>query len=585
MSRLPLTEVIAMVEEEGARLRAEFYLARGPRGERGSAPIDREIEKRLRAKLQALIPCTFCGEECETVTGAQEGWTWLVDPHDGTFEYTQGRRGSAISVALLRGNVPVLGVVHSPDSPDRGLDTIAWAEGGPIVRNGRPVASDLSRSRLEAGSIVLATASSALRPETWSRAVFPARYAALPSIAYRLARVAAGDAVATLSIHPLAEYDIAAGLALIKAAGGVMLDAEGREVVLAGNSTARLSGCFAGAPQAAQQLSWFDWKKLEDEPRRAVRVALGFPRNFLDPVARAQGCLLAQVIGDNLGARVEGKTGAEIALLYPDGVRELADGGPYHLVAGQPTDDSEMALVLARSILRERKYDRDKALDAYRDWLTTRPVDVGQTTEQGLLGLLSTGSESNGSLMRVSPLGIWAAGDPALAARTARDDSTLTHPNEVCVEACAGFAAAIAAGIAGASRKEMTEAALAHAKGPARDAIERGAGGEPPADFFTHPGWVLVALQNAFFRLLNPSLQVALIQTVGAGGDTDGNAAIAGALLGAAGGREAIPPRWLMTVLACRALPEAGALRPRPIECWPDDALEVAEALLMARSS
>src|SRR2546422_554243 len=497
MSRLPLAEVIAIVEGEGARLRAEFYLARGPRGERGSAPIDREIEERLRAKLQALIPCTFCGEECDTLAGAQEGWTWLVDPHDGTFEYTQGRRGSAISVALLRANAPVLGVVHSPDSPDRGLDTIAWCEGGPIQRNGRPVASDLSRSRLEAGSFVLATASSALRPETWSRAVFPARYAALPSVAYRLARVAAGDAVATLSIHPLAEYDIAAGLALIKAAGGVVLDAEGREVALAGNSTARVSG----------------W------------------------------------------------------------------------LAGQPTDDSEMALILARSILRERKYDRDRVLDAYRDWLTTRPVDVGRTTEQGLLGLLTTGSESNGSLMRVSPLGIWAAGDPALAARTARDDSTLTHPNEVCVEACAGFAAAIAAGIAGASRKEMAQIALAHAKGPAREAIERGAGGEPPADFLTHPGRGLIALQNAFFRLLNPSLQVALIQTVGAGGDTDTNAAIAGALLGAAGGREAILPRWLMTVLACRALPEAGALRPRPIECWPDDALEVAEALLMARSS
>ena len=585
MSRLPLAEVIAIVESEGARLRAEFYLARGPRGERGSAPIDREIEERLRAKLQALIPCTFCGEECETVPGAQQGWTWLVDPHDGTFEYTQGRRGSAISVALLRGNVPVLGVVHSPDSPDRGLDTIAWAEGGPILRNGRPVASDLSHRRLEAGSFVLATASSALRPVTWSSAVFPARYAALPSIAYRLARVAAGDAVATLSIHGVAEYDIAAGLALVTAAGGVMLDAEGREVVLAGNSEARLSGCFAGAPQAARQLCAFKWSSLEDEPRRAPRVVLSFPRNFLDPVSRAQGCLLGQVIGDNLGARVERKTAAEIAQLYPEGVRELADGGPYHLIAGQPTDDSEMALLLARSILRERKYDRDRVLDVYRDWLTTRPVDVGQTTELGLLGKLTTESQSNGSLMRVSPLGIWAAGDPALAARTARDDSTLTHPNEVCVEACAGFATAIAAGIAGASRKEMAQTALAHSKGPARDAIERGAGGEPPVDFFTHPGWVLVALQNAFFRLLNPSLQVALIQTVSAGGDTDSNAAAAGALLGAAGGREAIPPRWLMSVLACRALPEAGALRPRPIECWPDDALEVAEALLMTRVS
>src|SRR2546427_5212019 len=220
MPRLPLAEVIAIVEGEGARLRAEFYLARGPRGERGSAPIDREIEERLRAKLQALIPCTFCGEECETVTGAQAGWTWLVDPHDGTFEYTQGRRGSAISVALLRGNAPVLGVVHSPDSPDRGLDTIAWAEGGPIQRNGRPVTSDLSRSRLEAGSFVLATPSSPLPPETWSRAVFPARYAPLPSIAYRLARVAAGGAVAPPPIPPPAPDDNAPGPPPLPAAGG-----------------------------------------------------------------------------------------------------------------------------------------------------------------------------------------------------------------------------------------------------------------------------------------------------------------------------------------------------------------------------
>src|SRR5207247_9031580 len=136
----------------------------------------------------------------------------------------------------------------------------------PSQRNGRPVASDPSRSPLEAGSFVLATASSALRPETWSRAVFPARYAALPSIAYRLARVAAGDAVATLSIHPLAEYDIAAGLALIKAAGGVVLDAEGRAVALAGNSTARVSGCLAGAPPAAQPPPAFDWEELAADP-------------------------------------------------------------------------------------------------------------------------------------------------------------------------------------------------------------------------------------------------------------------------------------------------------------------------------
>ena len=193
-----LAKVIAAVEAEGARLRAEFYGPQGPRGRRGSCPLDREIEERLQVTLQALIPAQFCGEECAVTPGTRAGWVWLVDPHDGTFEYTAGRRGSAISVALLREGKPVLGVVHAPDAPDRGPDTIAWAEGaGEIRRNGTAVHTDLRNEIMKPGAIVLATASSALKPESWSRAVVPARYVAMPSIAYRLARIAAGDGIAT----------------------------------------------------------------------------------------------------------------------------------------------------------------------------------------------------------------------------------------------------------------------------------------------------------------------------------------------------------------------------------------------------
>jgi len=289
------------------------------------------------------------------------------------------------------------------------------------------------------------------------------------------------------------------------------------------------------------------------------------------------------VIGDSLGSRVEGKPAAEIAQFFPGGLRDLGDGGPYHTMAGQPTDDSEMAITLARIIIRERKYDGPKVLDAYRAWLTSRPVDVGMTTERGLCGLVTTESESNGSLMRVAPIGVWAAGDPALAARTARDDSMLTHANPICLEACAAYCAAIAAGVGGASRDEMLEAAVQHSKGPARDAVKRGAGGAKPADFFTHPGWVVLGLQNAFHKLMHAeSFEEALVETVSYGGDTDTNAAIAGALLGAAHGREGIPLRWILAVLSCRPLAESGALRPRPIEYWPDDILELSEALLLA---
>ena len=583
MAALPLTEVISAVEAAGVRLRAEFYREDGPRGERGNAPIDREVEEELRKKLQGLVGCAFVGEETGATPGSAKGMTWLVDPHDGTFEFLAGRRGSAISVALLREGTPVLGVVHAFDSPDRGPDTIAWAEGAQLQRNGKPIKVDLSQRALAPNEFVLATASTVQRPETWARGVAPAHFVGLPSIAYRLARVAAGDAVATVSVHEVNEYDVAAGMALVGAARGVVLDASGKEVRLQGSSEKRLSGCFAGAPQAAQQLAKFDWKVLGQEPRRDPRVHLRFPRKvFGDRLARAQGAMLGQVIGDNLGARVEAKPANEIARLFPQGVRELTDGGGvYHLMAGQPTDDSELALTLARSIVREGKFDAKRVLDAYRVWITSRPVDVGLTTEKGLIGASDPRSESNGSLMRVAPIGVWAAGDPALAARTARDDSGITHPNDICVEACAAYCAAIAAGVGGASREAMVEAAIAHSKGPAREAVKRGAAGARPADFFTHPGWVVIALQNAFHKLLHePSFEEALVETVSYGGDTDTNAAIAGALLGAAHGRQGVPSRWTFAVLSCRPLAESGALRPRPVEYWPDDILELSEALL-----
>jgi ADP-ribosyl-[dinitrogen reductase] hydrolase len=570
-----LDKVVAAVEAQAHRLVEEFHRSVGPRGHKSHCDVDREIEEALRESLQAILPAAFAGEETGMSAGAKPGYTWLVDPHDGTYDFMQGRRGSAISVALLRGAAPVLGVVCSPMPPDRGRDTIAWAEGASLVRNGRPVNNDLSRQSLYAGGFVFATASAALKPVGWSVAVAPARYVAMPSIAYRMARIAAGDGVATASLHGVNEYDVAAGMALVAAANGVVLDAEGRDIVLQGNVAARVSGVFAGAPQAARALVKADWGRVEQEPRREPRVTLGFPRNSTH-VEKAQGVLLGQVIGDSLGSRVEFKSAEEIGKLFPRGVRELADGGPYHTIAGQPTDDSEMALTLARAILRHHGFERDKVLDAYRDWMQTRPIDIGETTERGLLGLHTTESESNGSLMRVSPIGVWAAGDPARAAAAAREDSMLTHPNPLCVEACAAYCAAIAAGVSGASRKEMVKVALAHCSGPAHDAIKRNA---LPEDFTR--GRALIALQNAFYRLSSgASVEESLVATVGCGGDTDTNAAITGALLGAVHGREAFPARWVHAVLACRPLTEAASPRPRPTEYWPDDVLELAEALL-----
>ena len=72
-------------------------------------------------------------------------------------------------------------------------------------------------------------------------------------------------------------------------------------------------------------------------------------------LSRAQGCLLGQLAGDALGSLVEFQTPEQIRRAYPDGVRELADGGTWNTIAGQPTDDSEMALMLARMLVLIRE--------------------------------------------------------------------------------------------------------------------------------------------------------------------------------------------------------------------------------------
>src|SRR5208337_657702 len=108
----------------------------------------------------------------------------------------------------------------------------------------------------------------------------------------------------------------------------------------------------------------------------------------VDPeiLSRAQGCLFGQLAGDALGGLVEFQSPQEIRRKYPHGVRELADGGTWGTIAGQPTDDSEMALSLARTLIKQRRYDAEEARKAYVLWLNSGPFDCGGTVSSGLRG-------------------------------------------------------------------------------------------------------------------------------------------------------------------------------------------------------
>jgi len=308
---------------------------------------------------------------------------------------------------------------------------------------------------------------------------------------------------------------------------------------------------------------------------------------------RAQGCLLGQLAGDALGSLVEFQTPERIRREYPDGVRELADGGTWSTIAGQPTDDSEMALLLARMLADRERYDPEEARKAYVFWLDSGPFDCGMTVARGLRGRPNPHSQANGAMMRVSPLGIFGANhDPEHVAEWARQDAAITHPHPVCRQANALFAMAIAHAVRqGCDARNLYERIVNWAKdmeadGSLMDAV-RGAPEAPPADYVHHQGWVLTAFRNALWQLLHaPSLEEAVVDTVMRGGDTDTNAAICGALMGAVRGRNAIPDQWSQCVLNCR--PAAGqphVRRPRPECFWPADALELVEGLVREKEA
>jgi ADP-ribosylglycohydrolase len=373
----------------------------------------------------------------------------------------------------------------------------------------------------------------------------------------------------------------------------VLLDDQGAPVAYASDGSSRTPRAFAGREAVARTLqgrAWTPTSRTGILSDRAGPVRLRRGAAIRDPerLSRAHGCLLGQLAGDSLGSLVEFSSAAEIAALHGDGPRRLEDGGFWQTLAGQPTDDSEMALSLARSIAENGAFDAVQAVEAYRRWHRSAPFDIGTTTRTALSGYVVGDSQANGSLMRASPLGIFAHAVTAeRAAEMARADSELTHPHAVCRDAVAAYVVAVAHAIRYGDGAEAAYAAAlgwarsASARGEVVETLEEARTAAPVCDAESR-GWVRIALQNAFHELLHAgSLEEGVVRSVRRGGDTDTNAAIAGALLGAVHGRDAVPPQWRAAILSCR--PHLlRARRPRPMAFWPCFALELAERLLVA---
>lgn len=634
-----LAQARAAAKQAAKLLLAECRRPGGPRGGDSTCPADEEAEQGIRAALTKAFPVWgYRGEETRPHLAPALGeWhVWVVDPNDGTSAMLKGYRGHAVSIALLRDGVPVLGVVRAVDAPDDDGDEFAWAEGcGPLRRNGQPLPAPTWPAAIGSSDIVQLSQGVDRHPKGSIGLVAPGRFIGVASIAYRLALVAGGEGVGAVSLNSPGDWDYAGGHALLRAVGGVLLNERGQPVQYTPDGISHTHYCFGGAPEIAKMLAAHDWSKVFHSGYGDAAPLPGYEAVRLKPeelchdvgrLRRAQGCLLGQVAGDALGSLVEFQSPKQIEVRYPSGPRLLENGGHWGTLAGQPTDDSELALLLARTLARLGTYDADAVAATYARWYhgwvatdqTTpnsarvqswhTPFDVGNTTRQALRPVTAAqvvgggaaeaamaaaasanpASQANGALMRISPLGVWGWNtETADLAEIARADARLTHPHPVCQECSAIYAVAIAHAIATGAD---AQAVYAFAKEWAEHHCQEravldwlaAAEAEPPADVVHQMGWVRHAFHNAFYQLLHaPSLAVGTIEAVRRGGDTDTNGAIAGALLGAVHGRSHIPVQWRQMVLSCRPSPDYRlGQQPRPALFWPVDVEQLAERLL-----
>lgn len=283
----------------------------------------------------------------------------------------------------------------------------------------------------------------------------------------------------------------------------------------------------------------------------------------LDPqlVVRARGALLGLVVGNQLGVPTEGiGTAQEIREAFPGGVRDLApppDGSPFD-------DDAAMTLLLAESLGEKGGFDAHDVAQRWVKWMNTDGRGIGFTTLRALR-LIENGTEpfeagrrakgprsaSNGAVMRCLPVALRYHDNVDKLVRVSTQQAAITHADERCTWGAAAVNLAARELLHG--NQYFLEEVLHRLQGGAPRALLEAIGrvaweqeSDLPLAVEGEAGYVVHCVEIAFWCAMHrPSLEDALIFLAEAGGDTDTNAAVAGALLGARDGETGIPPRWL----------------------------------------
>lgn len=179
---------------------------------------------------------------------------WIVDPLDGTREFSAGIPEWSISIGLIEDGLPIAGGVFNPATDELFLGAVGYG----VTLNGE--VPDVGTIEPGDKPIVLASRSEVMRGEWDAFCGVPFRVVAMGSVAYKLARVAAGLADATWTWVPKHEWDVAAGVALAHAAGKLIRTPDAR-FPLFNRPEPLFGGLFAFARSCLQLLETEPWPR------------------------------------------------------------------------------------------------------------------------------------------------------------------------------------------------------------------------------------------------------------------------------------------------------------------------------------
>ncbi|WP_129308839.1 ADP-ribosylglycohydrolase family protein [Streptomyces sp. L2] len=276
-------------------------------------------------------------------------------------------------------------------------------------------------------------------------------------------------------------------------------------------------------------------------------------------VERAVGAVVGSAVGDALGAPFEfGPEGAFSARFPTAGHGgEMCGGGGWD--PGEATDDTQMAVLVAESLLERGGLDLPDVFRRFQRWAAAEPKDIGLQTE-AVLGSgdpWDTAAErhfrvnqrgaGNGALMRAAPSAVYfarAGRDATMDA--ARRLSALTHGDPAAWEGTAALHELVRVALAGGDPVAAVPDTLRflHRDHRARYAAVLSPGWHPGlATEFNGAVWP--CLGSAVWSLrTTTSYEDAIRTAIDLGGDTDTVAAVTGTLAGALYGARAVPERW-----------------------------------------